>query len=969
MLMLFTVPLVFSRATTEVYGLVKVATVELFAVALLVLISRRGGLSLPYMLFRKKHQVFVFLFLAVAAVSLVNAVNIYAGLEALYLLAAYMVVFLAVSGSVEKDSHIRKVATAIILAGVTACAWSIYQNKGLSFTGLRYIYSSTFGNPIFFSQYLSVVIPLSIAMAVCPRLSLGQRGGYLAGAALALLLLIAARSRGAYLGLTVAGFYCYIVLIARSNKRIRNIILSATAALTVLVILAGAILWPRLGAYMEGRQLQNMMRVHVWHGAANMIKDRPLLGVGAGNFEYAYPLYRTQKEKEVTPKGIKYTRAHNQLLQIWSEMGIFGLLAFLGLVFFVFRKRATTRLGIGIKAGLIALLAQSLFNPMLEIPTSGLLFWALLGILVSRRDGTGTQPLPECKEKRLFAMTRGALCAAFAILAPISILRPLIADYYMEKAEVKESERRRKDAILDLEKSLKVYPHSWEALFLMGKIYQATGVYPKAADYYSRAARYHPNYPVIWNNLGTASMQADMPDPAINAFRRAIDIDDTYIGAHYNLALVYKNKGDTALRDAQLEKVNSLDPAFMGNMYLESGIFDDAALEFQKAIRRDPFNIEANFKLAEVWNRRNEVDKAIERYKKTVELGPAYLEAHMALAVLYKGKGDLAGAVDSYKAALESISKRIADLSRDILFYSEMGIYPQVVEKSDKIKELGKVKINAHKELASIYSLRGQINEAIEAYEGLLKGLPDDPDILEGAASIYQKEGMYKKAADAYSGVIKADPGRKEALEGKVVRLNRIAAHNALAKMYEDQGLPGKAIDEYRKILDIEEGNFYALRKLGRAYAMAGRIDAAKDALGSILKAAPDDVEGRIAMGDLMYQIGEIEEAGVSYAHVVYSAPSDIRGALALAGFYRKQGMLAEAEEIYRKAIGISPRDARLRLNLATLMEEKGDVAAAKKEYEEVLRLDPDNQEARIRVEALSSKPASQLVRCGFGRG
>ena len=128
-----------------------------------------------------------------------------------------------------------------------------------------------------------------------------------------------------------------------------------------------------------------------------MIKAHPVVGVGAGNFEYAYPLYRTQKEKEITPKGVKYTRAHNEFLQVWAEMGIFGLLAFLGILWAVFFAPAQASRGAlrlpyagasndtsqkilitGIKAALIALLTQSLFNPMLGVPTSGLLFWVLL---------------------------------------------------------------------------------------------------------------------------------------------------------------------------------------------------------------------------------------------------------------------------------------------------------------------------------------------------------------------------------------------------------------------------------------------------------------------------------------------------------------------------------------------------------------------------------------------------------------
>lgn len=982
-LMLFTVPLVFSHATTEVYGLVKVAALELFALALLALwlIQTVQGKTLNNNAVQGLALNSVMLFFIIACVSLVNAVNVYAGIEALYLLAAYIAVFFVILNSVRGAKDTRQLITAIIFAGVAACLWSIYQNKGMNFSAIRFSYASTFGNPIFFSQYLTAVIPLSCAMAIrqfhkTDNARFVKLGLYLVAIALSIALLIAARSRGAYMGLLVACLYCYIVAAVLSSEKVKKIMLGIAVSGIVLTIVAAAALWPKLEARFEGRHLQNMMRVHVWQSSANIIKARPFLGVGAGNFEYAYPLYRTEEEKEVTPKGVKYTRAHNQILQIWSQVGVFGLLAFLAIIYltlFSLPKASSYREGfmtIGIKAALIALLVQSLFNPMLEIPTSGLLFWALLGMLVSCRNRGylsapcySTNNILRAKSKRI---TAGTLCVASLILMPANILKPLISDYYLEKAQVKEAAHELSDALAYLEKSLRAYPHNWKALFLSGKLHQSMSSYASAVKYYKKAARYHPNYPLIWNNLGTASMQANMIEGAIAAFRRTIEIDEEYIGAHYNLGIAYGRHGQAHMREQQLEKVDELDPTFLGNMYLESGIFDDAAIEFHKAIRRDPGNIEANFKLAQVWHRRDETTKAIRRYQKTVELAPRHVEAHMALARLYKGKGDMEAAIDSLENALEAIPHKKEDLAKAISLYSDMGIYAQVLEKYDAIEELDKVKLEAYRYLAEIYSSKGQVKKAISSYERLTEELPRDASMWKELADVYERQGMYKEAKDAYAKVIWVDPQQRDVLEGKLLLLNKFAAHHALARMYESQSMHARAVAEYKKVLAFEPENIFTMRKLAQTYIASAVIASeqsersnlfsqAEEILTKIFEiAGADDVETYLLMGELFSKTERFSEAEINFTRAIEAAPYDSRGVLSLAGIYRRQNKLTEAEVVYEKALESSSEDVELHINLAILMEEKGDMDRAIQEYKEVLRIEPDNKEAQIRLDACS---------------
>src|SRR2546422_9855684 len=73
-------------------------------------------------------------------------------------------------------------------------------------------------------------------------------------------------------------------------------------------------------------------RLKIWERGLNYMAGRPVLGVGAGNFPVAEgtisPLARLQ-ERGI---GVRWGAAHNSFLQVGAELGIPGLLLFIGLI-------------------------------------------------------------------------------------------------------------------------------------------------------------------------------------------------------------------------------------------------------------------------------------------------------------------------------------------------------------------------------------------------------------------------------------------------------------------------------------------------------------------------------------------------------------------------------------------------------------------------------------------------------------
>lgn len=120
------------------------------------------------------------------------------------------------------------------------------------------------------------------------------------------------RSRAVWGLLVIYGLWLLITRFLSSRLR------------TVVVIAAGLGLIFFL-AYRSGemRRLDvEDIRIPLWRGTVEMIKDHPVAGVGAGNFRADFPVYR-RIEQMASPKAAPITdHPHNEVLHLAASLGI-----------------------------------------------------------------------------------------------------------------------------------------------------------------------------------------------------------------------------------------------------------------------------------------------------------------------------------------------------------------------------------------------------------------------------------------------------------------------------------------------------------------------------------------------------------------------------------------------------------------------------------------------------------------------
>lgn len=135
------------------------------------------------------------------------------------------------------------------------------------------------------------------------------------------------------------------------------------------------------------------LRSQLWRVAGTMFLHNPILGVGFGKYHYFFPQYCLMSG--IPASGdIMYSRTHphNLYLNILSEQGILGLLSFITIIVFVFRRSIKSidllnekerMFSFAILISLAGWLAYGLSQYTFYIRSLQIFFWIMLGLLAS----------------------------------------------------------------------------------------------------------------------------------------------------------------------------------------------------------------------------------------------------------------------------------------------------------------------------------------------------------------------------------------------------------------------------------------------------------------------------------------------------------------------------------------------------------------------------------------------------------
>jgi O-antigen ligase len=186
-----------------------------------------------------------------------------------------------------------------------------------------------------------------------------------------------AKSDGGMLALASATWF---VLFARKETR------RVAIALAVVGVVLIALVAPLRNAFIEQATFSGWsgrVRTWTWTETWNMLKDRPVLGAGFGGYPIVFKPYHEKTFIEI------FQYPHTIVLNVWSEAGLVGLLAYTWIVV-TWTRQVFTRHASRDKLHLLAPLIAILIHGLVDVPyfknDLAIAFWLLAFLATIQLD-------------------------------------------------------------------------------------------------------------------------------------------------------------------------------------------------------------------------------------------------------------------------------------------------------------------------------------------------------------------------------------------------------------------------------------------------------------------------------------------------------------------------------------------------------------------------------------------------------
>ncbi|WP_138206589.1 O-antigen ligase family protein [Haloimpatiens lingqiaonensis] len=282
--------------------------------------------------FTKWNSLFMLLWIGMMFISIIYATDKRLALQESARISTYAVLVFIIKYEITKkkylDGIIYSTTITCIIVGLVGI-YQYFQGLGLKHVGKYDVVqriTSTIENSNNLGAYFVLIIFPFILLAIKEKNKI-KKIFFMLTVIISLLNIILSFSRNAWLALIIG----YITLIFVYNfKLIYGAILGSGVALCI----------PTISHRLKeiGDLSQNLSRISLWEIAIKMIKDKPLLGVGNGNYRTLYIEYYKKIKRIGDYKAHEKFHPHNAYLKAQCELGIIGSVSLIGFLVTSFLK-------------------------------------------------------------------------------------------------------------------------------------------------------------------------------------------------------------------------------------------------------------------------------------------------------------------------------------------------------------------------------------------------------------------------------------------------------------------------------------------------------------------------------------------------------------------------------------------------------------------------------------------------------
>lgn len=267
-----------------------------------------------------------------------------------------------------------------------------------------------------------------------------------------------------------------------------------------------------------------------------------------------------------------------------------------------------------------------------------------------------------------------------------------------------------------------------------------------------------------------------------------------------------------------------------------------AVNSFRSSLQLIPDNDVAYFKLAQIYNKTNQIDAAKLSIEKALELNRENAYYFLLAADIYTNSNDLEKATQFYEELLETIPGEEHNLFQLGAIYLYLKEYQKALDTYDRAESYFGINEQASVQKQKIYLKQNKVDEAIAEGEKLMDAYPGNPKYVLMLAEMFSSNSKDEEAIHLVDSMLATNP-------------DVAGAHLFLADIYRKQ----RKLDEFEKELlkgfdnpaVVINAKINAVMKY-MALLPDERLEAIIPILcDKIMSVHPDDPNGYLLTGDV----------------------------------------------------------------------------------------------------------------------
>ena len=513
-----------------------------------------------------------------------------------------------------------------------------------------------------------------------------------------------------------------------------------------------------------------------------------------------------------------------------------------------------------------------------------------------------------------------------------SIHDRLAFHYYVEGMEYKSEE--------ELQKSIDLKPNDIDTHFQLAKLYASQGELNKALREYQRILQIEPKNTEARYYMAGVLANENRTDDALKEYEAILLDSPKEAGVYYNMGLIYTRANHVDKAEDAFKKAIEIDPQLetsytsLGLVYELNQKPDKAIETYQALVKVNPENAQAYLALGELYYNGKKDQMALDAFTNYSQLKPDDMTIYDYIGLCYYRLKKFPEAVEAFQRLLDKEPAETLIRYRLSAAYLEMGDYAKaekqlkaIIEQNEKnIDQNGgkAADVDAWVRLIMLYDKQKDSEKTDKTIQEALKLNPDQPDLILMKAMYDHEQNRLKEAEEAYRKVMALELALKNKRLPDYNLGTLCQACFNLGALLDKQGRFPEAMDQMKKVIQLQPDNAEAFNYIGYSYAEKGvNLDEAGKYLETALKLDPDNAYYLDSQGWLFFQKGKYPEAR------------------------------AVLEKSIKLKKGEQKDDSVIYDHLGEVLNKLGEKEDALAQWEKALKLDPDNKKYMEKIRRL----------------